>query len=99
MLRHVVLLRMGAETQAKRSDDLGRLKEALEALPGFISEVLSLRVGVNSVFRPGNWDLALEVEFADADSLEAYRVHPAHQKVLSLIDRVVADRCAVDYLV
>ena len=92
-------MKMGAEAEVQRSDELAKLKEALEALPGSIPQILGMRVGVNSVFRPGNWDLALEVEFADADCLEVYRVHPEHQKVLGMIDRVVADRCAVDYLV
>ena len=56
-------------------------------------------VGANVVVRPGNWDLALTVDVDDAAALEEYREHPEHQKVLRLINELVADRCAVDFAV
>jgi Stress responsive A/B Barrel Domain len=99
MLRHIVLMQMGAETDAERAADVARLCDALLALPAHISQIRELSVGTNVVERPGNWDLALTVDLDDAVALEEYRGHPEHVKVLQLIEQIVADRCAVDFTV
>ena len=99
MLRHIVLLRMNATSDAEREASVARLSEALTALPALIDQIRELSVGANVVVRPGNWDLALTVDVDDAAALEEYREHPDHQKVLRLINELVADRCAVDFAV
>lgn len=99
MLRHIVLLRMKATSDAERETSISRLSEALASLPALIGQVRELTVGSNVVVRPGNWDLALTVDVDDASALEEYRGHPEHQKVLGLINELVADRCAVDVTV
>ena len=99
MLRHIVLLRMNATADAQRAVDVAQLSEALAALPEHIDLIHDLTVGANVVVRPGNWDLALVVDLDDAEALETYRAHPEHQKVLALIEQLVADRCAVDFTV
>jgi hypothetical protein len=88
---------MDAETDAERNARAGRIRDALTALPPHIPQIIRLEVGANSIVRPGNWDLALTVDVADAVALELYRGHPEHQKVLQLINELVADRCAVDF--
>lgn len=98
MLKHVVLMRMKSESSVQKELDLKQLIGALEALPNTVAQIEKLDVVRNLVDRPGNWDLALTVEVSDADALEQYRTHPEHLKVASLIDHVVADRCAVDSL-
>ncbi len=99
MLRHIVLLRMNATTDAERASSVARLSGALASLPAHISQIRELSVGTNVVLRPGNWDLSLTVDLDDAEALEEYREHPEHQKVLELINQLVADRCAVDFTV
>ncbi len=99
MLRHIVLLRMNATSDAEREASIARLTEALTSLPTHIDQIRVLTVGANVVVRPGNWDLALTVDVDDASALEEYRGHPEHQKVLALINELVADRCAVDFVV
>lgn len=98
MLRHVVLMRLDAETDEVRQSRSAQLSAALAALPDLIPEIRSLTVNANVVTRPGNWDLALTVDLDDAADLEVYRQHPEHQKVLALIEEIVADRCAVDFV-
>lgn len=99
MLRHIVSLRMDADTAEVRDSRAAQLTAALAALPAVIPEIRALSVHDNVVTRPGNWDLALVVDVDDAEALEVYRAHPEHQKVLVLINEIVADRCAVDFLI
>jgi hypothetical protein len=99
MLRHLVLLRMKATSDAARAASVSQLSDALRALPAHIDEIRYLSVGANTLESPGNWDLALTVDVADAAALEVYRAHPEHQKVLALINELVADRAAVDFTV
>ncbi len=99
MLRHIVLMRLDAETEEARQARSARLSAALAALPDVIPEIRSLTVNANVLSRPGNWDLALTVDVDDAADLDVYREHPEHRKVLALIEEVVADRSAVDVIV
>lgn len=99
MLRHIVLMRLEADTEEVRLARSARLSAALAALPDLIPEVRSLTVNANVLSRPGNWDLALTVDVDDAAGLDVYREHPEHRKVLALIEEVVADRSAVDVIV
>ena len=99
MIRHVVSLRLAADTAAVREDHSARLIAALQALPAQIPEILGYQIGKNSLAAGKNWDLVLIADYADADALSAYSAHPAHQKVLAYINEVVAERVAVDFLV
>lgn len=99
MLRHVVLMRLDADSDGVRQARSSQLSAALAALPDVIPEIRSLTVNANVVTRPGNWDLALTVDVDDAADLEVYRQHPEHQKVLALIEEIVADRSAVDFTI
>lgn len=99
MLRHIVLMRLDAETEEARQARSARLSAALAALPDVIPEIRSLTVNANVLSRPGNWDLALTVDVDDAADLDVYREHPEHRKVLDLIEEIVADRSAVDVVV
>ena len=99
ILRHVVMMKMVAASAEERTERAVLLAAELEALPSKVDQILALSVGVNTLENPGNWDLVLTVDVADAAALEAYRTHPEHLKVLKLIQQIVADRCAVDYLV
>lgn len=96
-LRHVVMLKMDAPSLQERVERADRLAAALEALPPHIEQIQSLSVGVNSVDRPGNWDVVLTVDVANEAALDAYRNHPEHVKVMQLISISVAERCAVDF--
>ena len=98
MLRHIVLMRMDAAGTEDRSVKVAKLTTALTNLVGRIGQIRSMAVENNVVDRSGNWDLALIVDFDNADDLEVYRAHPEHVAVLELINQLVADRCAVDFI-
>ena len=99
MLRHIVLMRLDAETDEVRLVRSAQLAAALAALPDRIPEIRSLTVNENVLNRPGNWDLALTVDVDDEAGLQVYREHPEHRKVLALIEEIVAERSAVDVIV
>lgn len=98
MLKHIVSMRMKADNSQDRAAQVEELSAALTGLVGKVEQIRSLAVERNVVERPGNWDLALIVDFDSADDLEIYRAHPDHVKVIELINVLVADRCAVDFV-
>ena len=99
ILRHVVVMKMAGETYDERHEQAALLAAALEALPPHIEQILSLTVGLNTIEGPDNWDLALTVDVADEVALDLYRNHPEHLTVTKLIQEIVSDRCAVDFVV
>ena len=99
MIRHVVSMRLAADTSSVREDHAARLIAALQGLPPQIPEILDYQIGKNALGAGKNWDLVLIADYVDADALSVYAAHPAHQKVLAYINEVVAERVAVDFLV
>ena len=91
-------MRMNADSSRERAARAAELSAALTGLVGKIEQIRSLAVERNVIERPGNWDVALIVDFDTADDLEVYRAHPDHLKVIELINELVADRCAVDFV-
>ena len=76
---------------------LDKLKSDLEALPAAIEEILSLTVGINEAESDAASDVVLLSTFADWDALQAYQVHPSHQRVVSFVKQIVTERRVVDF--
>ncbi len=91
MLQHIVMWRLHDKAQAPQL--IARL-QALADLP----MVGALEAGLNISPRPVAWDVVLVSSFADEAALEAYRVHPDHQAVVSYLADLAADTAVVDYL-
>ena len=85
-----------ADPEAKAKDAM-QLKEAVESLLGVVPELKSLEVGLNLSTKPSAYDLVLTSEFDSLATLDAYRVHPEHQKVLELLYEVMEQTAVVDY--
>ncbi|BDD04966.1 stress responsive protein [Aureibacter tunicatorum] len=71
--------------------------EQLNSLKGQISEIETLETGVNYNESDAAYDLVLITTHKSNQDLEAYQVHPAHQKVASFIKTVVEKRVVVDF--
>ena len=84
------------DPEAKAKDAL-QLKEAIESLLGVVPELKSMEVGLNLNNKPSAYDLVLTSEFDSLETLDAYRVHPEHQKVLELLYEVMEQTAVVDY--
>lgn len=91
MVRHVVAWTM-SEGGPERLD---AIFEELERLPGEIDEILALSCG--RLINESELDAVLCVDLVDADGLERYRAHPAHQPVLQTLRRSASRIVVADY--
>lgn len=97
MIRHVVSWTMnGADADARRAQ-AEEAAEALRSLVGLVPSIRSFQVGVNALYPEANADLVLVSDFDDAEGLDAYVVHPEHQRVAAFVRERVAGRSAVDF--
>lgn len=99
MVKHVVCWKLKDEAEGNTKLQNALLaKGMLEDLREVIEEIRSIRVGINAPgTSEGNWDLILESEFTTLRDLEAYTIHPEHQKVVEFIKRINEGRICVDY--
>jgi len=97
MIRHVVSWKLITPDAAGKDAGFETIRTALEALPALIPEIESLEVGRNIAYPESNWDVVLIADYASLDALEAYQVHPEHQRVVGIIKPLVAERSNVDF--
>ncbi len=96
MITHIVLFKLQEFPSGEKEAICLELKLKLEALATEIPEVVSMQAGINMLHPEKNYDLMLVSRFRNADDLETYRVHPAHQRVVARIHQVVASRAPID---
>lgn len=75
MFHHVAVFRFH---EGIPDDAVEALRQALDALPGEIPEIVRYRVGAALGLVDGSWDFAVLAEFADESGWRAYAQHPAH---------------------
>ena len=98
-LRHIVSWKL-AETDPELNRQQRRaIADALETLPALIPEILRLEVGSNVTESDSAHDVVLVADYADEAALEAYIVHPEHEKVAAFVRGLAASRVSIDYLV
>jgi DsbC/DsbD-like thiol-disulfide interchange protein len=98
-LRHIVSWKL-AETDPELNRQQRRaIADALETLPPLIPEILRLEVGINVRESESAHDVVLVADYADEAALDAYTVHPEHEKVAAFVRSLVAARTSVDYIV
>ena len=89
MIRHVVVWKFKEEN---KEHNIRIVREKLEELPEIIFDI-----EVGRAVR-GDYDLALVSVFKNMEALERYLIHPAHQAIKNILDRVVERRALVDYV-
>lgn len=94
MFVHIVMFRFRDENKDK---NIEKVKSMLLALPEKIESLESMEVGVDFLHSERSMDLVLTSTFDNKDGLESYRVHPAHQEVVSFIKEVTVESRVVDY--
>ena len=99
MIKHIVMMRLKEDRAAEKQEQLQHIKSSLEALLGVISSLKEMEVGLNFSDRATAFDLVLVSLFDDEAGLEAYRVHPAHVKVLDYLKGKLETTAVTDYLV
>lgn len=96
MICHVVLIRLKPEiSPADAAAFVTQAKKTLAPIPG----VRNLRIGEGlGVKAERSYPFALVMEFDDDAALEAYQVHPEHQRfVHEIVGPVQDDKQVYDY--
>ena len=98
MIKHIVFWTLKeAGDGSGRAEETDRLRAEVEALADEVPGVLHIELGENENDSEAAWDLALYSEFDSWEDLEAYQVHPAHERVKEMIGRLREGRAVVDY--
>ena len=98
MLKHVVSWKIADAASAEGRKQIASIVAGLESLVGTVPSIRALSVGPSVVTGPNHWDLGLIVDFDDEAGLQAYQVHPEHQRVAAHIRSLVSEQAAVDFL-
>lgn len=100
MIKHIVMWKLKEVAEGKtKQENAEIMKELLEGLPAKIKELDSAEVGINILKGEDAaiCDVVLTTICEDEDALNAYAVHPEHQKVVQFIKKVAEERRVVDY--
>ncbi|MDN5572220.1 MAG: Dabb family protein [Propionibacteriaceae bacterium] len=98
MIKHIVAWNFADEAEgADKATNVALVADALRALPAVIDGILEFEVIVPQDGLDNTFDLALNSAFTDAAALQAYAVHPKHQKVVALIGARRTGRACIDY--
>jgi hypothetical protein len=99
MIKHIVFFGLAENAAGKtKAENATIIKSELENLKNVIPQIKMIEVGINHPDAPaGNTDIALYSEFDSLADLNAYQIHPEHQKVAAYIAKVRISRYAVDY--
>jgi hypothetical protein len=73
------------------------LEQSLDQLPNVIKEILVYEIGRDVVRSERSYDFAIVSLFANIETLDRYRTHPEHLKVLEKIKNLCADIVVVDF--
>jgi hypothetical protein len=82
---------------ADRATNAVRLKALLETCRDIVPGIRSFEVGLATPGLEATYDVVLVSAFDSKASLDAYAVHPAHEKVKSFAAAVRDARQCVDY--
>lgn len=93
MITHVVMFKL----ENRAPEKVAETKAILLAMQGQIPQLRYLEVGMDELHSERSYELVLISRFDSWEDLNAYRVHPVHQKVLAHINAVAAATVAVDY--
>lgn len=88
MLTHIWSMSFTEETTAEQRE---AFMTAMAELPTRIDGVASFRSGSDLGLNPGNYDVAIVAEFADADAWRSYIEAPAH---VAFVEDHVTPLCA-----
>ncbi len=98
MIEHIVMIKLSDSynetTKLKKAQEL---KKLLEKLPDRINVIKHYDVGLNISKSLKAYDIVLVSGFESLDTLEKYRVHEEHQKVLKKIKEYASATTVVDY--
>ena len=97
MINHIVLFKLKDYSIEQKTPIIAEMKSLLEGLKGKIDELKYIEVGVNYELEAKSYDLVLITHFDSIETLDKYRIHPDHKKVLARFADFNLERAAVDF--
>jgi len=98
MIKHIVFWNFSESAEGRsKAENMDLVEQKLLALKDLIPELLEIEVGRDFNGSPAAFDMALYTTFATKEDLQAYQVHPEHEKVKTLVGSVTSGRAVVDY--
>lgn len=98
MITHLVFFKMKASSEeGKEAANRHELVAKLRGLRDVIPQIIELEAGEDISRSSASYDVGLLTRFASLEDLEAYRVHPAHVKVVEFIQETCDARAVVDF--
>lgn len=93
MITHIVCFKL----KDSSTENIDRTVAVLRDMEGKIEQLRYIEVGVDVLHSERSYDIALVTKFDSMADLEAYQVHPVHQKVIAFISQVREASVSVDY--
>jgi len=97
MMKHIVMWDVRGETAEEKRRTALLIKEKFEALAGVVPGLQKIEIGIDSSRISYACDVVLYSEFTDAEALDLYARHPAHQRVKAELEGMRIARHQVDY--
>ena len=99
MIKHVVMFKFMDEALGRsKQENMEITASMLKNLVGIVPSLLSCQIEYNDPKADtSNFDLLLITEHEDFEGLNAYIIHPEHQKVGAFMKQVRESRSCVDY--
>lgn len=93
MITHIVSFKL----KDRSAENIDRAVAVLRDMEGKIEQLKYIEVGVDVLRSERSYDIALVTKFDTMADLEAYQVHPVHQKVIAYMSQVREASVSVDY--
>jgi hypothetical protein len=87
VLTHIVLITAADDAT---DEQVEAMVAGLRSLPPLIEAIGTYQVGRDLGLADGNASVVIQATFASPEDLDAYVVHPAHQKVVTELVRPIA---------
>ena len=98
MIKHIVMWKFKDYAEgASKQENILKVKDMLEALPGKIDFIREMQVNINVNPKDSMYDAVLISAFDSLEDVERYRVHPEHKKISSFVSLIREGRASVDY--
>jgi hypothetical protein len=96
MIRHIVAWKLKAQTPEEKAVATAEIAEALEGLQPLIPQIKAIKVSANAAYFDDNFDVVLIADYDSVADLDAYQVHPDHQRAVVVVKERVSARASVD---
>ena len=98
MIRHIVMFKLKEfASESEKTIAANEVLKKLDELPGAIDLILRYKAGID--VRNLNWsyDIVLEMDFDTLADIDAYTVHPAHQKFIAFNKDYSIAKVCIDF--